>query len=162
LGKSVVADAGPLIAFGRIGRLDLLPQVLGEILVPNAVAAECLADPEKPGARAIREALRARLLIKTPDPSPAHPQFPVLDPGESAAIRLALKLSASILIDEKAGRSIATRLGLSVIGSAGVLLAAKKRGLIQSVRPILDAFTANGYHFSDDLIRAIVLRAGEL
>ena len=54
------------------------------------------------------------------------------------------------------------RLGLSVIGSAGVLLAAKKRGLIQFVRPILDAFGTNGYHFSDDLIRAIVLRAGEL
>ena len=162
MAKSVVADAGPLIAFGRIGKLDLLPQVLGEILVPNAVVAECLADPEKPGARAIREALRARLLIKTHNPFPVHPQFPVLDPGESAAIRLALKLSASVLIDEKAGRSIATKLGLSVIGSAGVLLAAKKRGLIQFVRPILDAFSTNGYHFSDDLIRAIVLRAGEL
>jgi predicted nucleic acid-binding protein len=91
----------------------------------------------------------------------AEPQFPVLDAGESAAIRLALKLSASVLIDEKMGRSIATKLGLSVIGSAGVLLAAKKRGLIESVRPILDAFSSNGYHFSDTLIQAIVLRAGE-
>lgn len=162
MAKSIVADAGPLIAFGRIGKLDLLPQVLGEILVPNAVAGECLGDAEKPGARAIREALRARLLIKTPDSSPAQPQFPVLDAGESAAIRLALKLSASVLIDEKTGRSIATKLGLSVIGSAGVLLVAKKRGLIGSVRPILDAFVSNGYHFSDALIRAIVLRAGEL
>lgn len=161
MAKSVVADAGPLIAFGRIGRLDLLPQTLGEILVPNAVAGECLADPEKPGAQAIREALRARLLIKTPDPSMAEPQFPVLDAGETAAILLALKLSASVLIDEKLGRSIAAKLGLSVIGSAGVLLAAKKRGLIDSVRPILDAFSSNGYHFPDALIRAIVLRAGE-
>jgi predicted nucleic acid-binding protein len=73
LAKSVVADAGPLIAFGRIGRLDLLPQTLGEILVPNAVAGECLADPEKPRAQAIREALSARLLIKIPDPSMAEP-----------------------------------------------------------------------------------------
>jgi predicted nucleic acid-binding protein len=48
------------------------------------------------------------------------------------------------------------------IGELDFLLAAKKLGLIQSVRPILDAFTANGYHFSDNLIRAIVLRAGEL
>lgn len=158
--KLVVADAGPLIAFGRIGRLELLPQTLGEVLVPNAVAGECLADPEKPGAQAIREALRVRLLIKTPDPS-AEPQFPALDAGESAAIRLALKLSASVLIDEKLGRSIAAKLGLSVIGSAGVLLAAKKRGLIDSVTPILNAFSSNGYHFSDTLIRAIVLRAGE-
>lgn len=161
MASPVIADAGPLIAFGRVGKLDLLPQVLGQILVPNSVAAECLADPEKPGARAIRLAFRARLLIKTPDPAPVQPPFPVLDGGESAAIRLALKLSASVLIDEKVGRSIATRLGLSVIGSAGVLLEAKKRGLIQSVRPILNSFSANGYHFSDALIQAIGLRAGE-
>jgi hypothetical protein len=161
LGKSVVADAGPLIAFGRIERLELLPQVLGEVLVPHAVCIECLADPDKPGAQAIRDALRARILIKTPDPTPILPPFPVLDAGESSAIRLALKLSALVLIDEKAGRKIATNLGLSVVGSAGVLLAAKRRGLIDSVRPILDSFAGNGYHFSDILIRAILTRADE-
>jgi predicted nucleic acid-binding protein len=161
LAKTVVADTGPLIAFGRIGKLDLLPQVLGEILVPNAVVAECLADLGKPGALAIREALRARLLTKSPDPSPAQEPFPVLDAGESAAIRLAVKLSASVLIDEKTGRAIATKLGLTVIGSGGVLLAAKKRGLIPTVKPILDAIAGNGYHFSDALIRAILSRASE-
>jgi predicted nucleic acid-binding protein len=67
LGESVVADAGPLIAFGRIQRLELLPQVLGEVLVPHAVAVECLADPEKPGARAICDAFQAQLLTETPD-----------------------------------------------------------------------------------------------
>ena len=159
--KTVVADAGPLIALGRIGKIDLLPRVLGQVLVPNSVVSECLADPGKPGALAIREALRARLLIKSPDPSPAQAPFPVLDAGESAAIRLALKLSASLLIDEKAGRSIATKLGLTVIGTGGVLLAAKKRRLIPAVKPILDAIASNGYHFSDALIRAILSRASE-
>ena len=161
MARTVVADAGPLIAFGRIGKIDLLSQVLGEVLVPNSVVSECLADPGKPGALAIREALRARLLIKSPDPSPAQPEFPILDAGESAAIRLALKLSVSVLIDEKAGRSIATQLGLIVIGTGGVLLAAKKRGLIPAVKPILDAIASNSYHFSDALIRAILSRAGE-
>jgi len=125
------------------------------------VLTECLADPDKPGARAIREGLKERLLVKIADPTPALPPFPVLDAGESAAIRLSLKLSASVLIDEKAGRKIATNLGLKVIGSAGVLLVAKKRGLIESVRSMLDAFTSNGYHFSDGLIRAVLIRAGE-
>lgn len=161
MAKTVVADTGPLMAFGRIGRLDLLPQVLGEVLAPSAVAAECLADLETPGAHAIREALRARVLIKCPDPSPAQQPYPVLAAGESAAIRMALKLSAAVLIDEKAGRAIATKLGLSLIGSGGVLLAAKKCGLIQTVQPILEAIAGNGYHFSGALIRAILSRAGE-
>ena len=161
MARSAVADAGPLIAFGRIQRLDLLPQVLGEVLVPHAVAVECLADPEKPGARNIRQAFHARLLNEVPDPDPALPPFPMLDEGESAAIRLALKLSASVLMDEKSGRKIAANLGLHVIGSAGVLVAAKKRGLVTSVRPLLEAIAGNGYHFSDALVRAILMRAGE-
>jgi len=161
LARTVVADTGPLIAFGRIEKLDLLPRVLGEVLVPASVAAECVVDMEKPGARAIRDALRARLLIRCPDPAPPQTPFPVLDAGESAAIRLALKLSAAVLIDERTGRTIAAKLGLGVIGSAGVLLAAKKHGLIQSIGPVLDSMAANGYHLSDTLVRAILFRAGE-
>jgi predicted nucleic acid-binding protein len=42
-----------------------------------------------------------------------------------------------------------------------VLLAAKKRGLIESVQPMLEAFAGNGYHFSDALAREILMRAGE-
>ncbi len=160
MARTAVADTGPLIAFGLIGKIDLLPVVLGQVLVPNSVVSECIADLEKPGALAIRAALRARLLIKSPDPS-AQADFPILDAGESAAIRLALKLSVSVLIDEKAGRSIATKLGLSVIGTGGVLLAAKKRRLIPAVKPILDAIAGNSYHFSDALIRAILSRASE-
>ena len=76
MGESVVADAGPLIAFGRIQRLELLPQVLGEVLVPHAVAVECLADREKPGARAICDAFQAQLLTETADPVPCDAQIP--------------------------------------------------------------------------------------
>jgi predicted nucleic acid-binding protein len=161
LARTVVADTGPLIAFGRIEKLDLLPQVLGEVLVPASVAAACVVDMEKPGARAIRDALHAKLLIRFPDPTPPQTPFPVLDTGESAAIRLALKFSAAVLIDEKTGRAIAAKLGLSVIGSGGVLLAAKKHGLIPSVQPVLGAIVANGYHLSEPLIPAILHRAGE-
>jgi predicted nucleic acid-binding protein len=150
----VVADAGPLIAFGRIERLELLPQILCEVLVPHAVAIECLSDSEKPAARAIRRAFEARLLREIPNPVPVLPPLPLLDGGESAAIRFALKLSASVLMDEKAGRKIATNLGLSVIGSAGVLLAAQKRGLIESVQSMLKRLAVNGYHFADALVRA--------
>jgi predicted nucleic acid-binding protein len=64
-------------------------------------------------------------------------------------------------MDDKSGRKIAANLGLHVIGSAGVLVAAKKRGLVTSVQPLLEASAGNGYHFSDALVRAILMRAGE-
>ncbi len=161
MARAVVADAGPLIAFGRIGRLDLLPGVLGEVLVPEAVLAECLVEPLRPGAVAIQSAVDQGILALAKDPDPTHPAFAVLGAGESTAIRLALKLSVPVLMDEKSGRKIAASLGVRVIGSAGVLLAAKERRLVDSVEPLLDSFRNSGYHLSDALVQAILVRAHE-
>jgi len=157
----VVADAGPLIAFGRIQRLDLLQKVLGTVLVPDTVAQECLADPLKPGARDIAAALTSGLLSRFPDPEASQHAFAVLDAGESAAIGLAVQRSIAVLIDERLGRRIAANQGVAVIGSAGVLIAAKRRGLVEAVAPIVDAFAATGYRFSEDIVRTILVRAGE-
>jgi predicted nucleic acid-binding protein len=157
----VVADAGPLIALGRIGRLDLLRPILGEVLAPEAVLAECLVEPLRPGALAIVDAVARGWLHRTPDPRPEEPPFAVLGVGESAAIRLARAAAVPVLMDDRAGRSVARNLGVAVIGSGGVLLAAKQRGLIDAVAPVLEALRANGYHLSTALVRAILDRAGE-
>lgn len=161
MGRVVVADAGPLIAFGRIGRLSLLPKVLGTVLVPEAVIGECLADARPPGAQAIGAALASQLLTRIGDPAPIRPRFATLGAGESVAIQLALELSVAILIDEKTGRRIAANLGLTSIGTVGVLIAAKERRYVDAVRPLLDALNAEGYHLSDALIRAALTRARE-
>ena len=100
----VGVDAGPLIAFGRILRLDLLQKVLGTVLVPDTVAQECLADSLKPGARDIADALTSGLLSRVPDPKASEQAFAVLDAGESAAIGLAVQRSIAVLIDERLGR----------------------------------------------------------
>ena len=63
----------------------------------------------------------------------------VLDRGESEAIVLAEELRCSaILMDEAAGRRIALRRGLVPLGTAGMLLRAKKAGFLREVRPLLD------------------------
>lgn len=62
-----------------------------------------------------------------------------LDPGEANAIVLAIELQATqLLIDERLGRTEAKRQGLRITGILGVLLAAKRQGLIPVVRPILE------------------------
>ncbi len=70
-------------------------------------------------------------------------------------------LISPIVLDEKLGRRVAANSGVAVIGSAGVLLAAKRHGLVEAVRPIIDAFTANGYGLSRELVHAVLVRAGE-
>jgi predicted nucleic acid-binding protein len=125
------------------------------------VAQECLADPRQPDVRAIDAGPNSGLLARVPDPETSERVFAVLDAGESAAIGLALQRSVAVLIDEELGRRIVANLGVTVIGIAGVLLAAKRRGLIEAVGPILDAFTANGHRFPAHLVRAVLVTAGE-
>ncbi len=82
--------------------------------------------------------------------------------GEREAIALALAISADfVVLDDLSGRRVATSLGLDVTGSAGLLLRANDLGLIQSVRPDLDAMMAAGLYISTRLYHEILEAAGE-
>jgi predicted nucleic acid-binding protein len=64
-------------------------------------------------------------------------------------------------MDERLGRAAGRRLGLSVTGSAGVLITAKERGLVSAVRPLLDGIRQRGYWLSDELVDAAARLAHE-
>jgi len=87
-----------------------------------------------------------------------------LDPGEAAVILLARELNADFaLIDERKARKIArTVYGLKVIGSAGILVEAKRQGLIDNVGSALQIMRDNGYRISDSIIDTALRKAGEL
>lgn len=160
MANSAVADAAPLIAFARLGMLAVLPQVLGEVVVPDTVAGECLA-PGLPGADSLAQAFAAGLLTRHADAGGARPAFPQLDAGETAAIHLAQQLSAAVLIDERLGRAVARRLGLTVIGSLGVLIAGKRLGLVASVGATIAQMRRDGYYVGEPLVAEALRLAGE-
>jgi hypothetical protein len=84
---------------------------------------------------------------------------PDLDPGEIAALALALERRvADVLIDEKAARVAAITFGLRVSGLLGILIEGKRRGLIQSVSPLLDALSTDAKFWIDPRLRERVLR----
>lgn len=161
--KLVIADSSPLIVFARSEMLEILRQVAGEVVVPQTVYDECTGDMGKPGARMIAEAYQAGLLTVHADSKivtpPAH--LPMLDKGEIAAIALALELGVPVLMDERLGRQAAAAQGVAVIGSAGILLAAKRKNLIGNLRPILQSWQELGYFLSPALITVVLQRAGE-
>lgn len=96
----VVADAGPLIALGRVDSLALLPALFAEVQVTETVLAECLARPDLSDAKRVAAALSAGWLIPCPDVLPAAGGR--LDPGESSAIARALEIGAGLLLDDRA------------------------------------------------------------
>jgi predicted nucleic acid-binding protein len=125
---TVVSDTSVLRYLSALRELDLLGRRFGEILVPSAVADEC-SHPSSP------EALRTCLhsppdwLRIEPAPLLEVPGLERLDPGESAAVRLALARNSDlVLIDERIGRQIALSAGLEVAGTLGLLADAAARG----------------------------------
>jgi len=86
-----------------------------------------------------------------------------LGPGEAEALVLAGEVHAdAILIDESAGRAAALRRGLTPLGVLGILLRAKQRGLIDSLRPLMDRLQNElGFFVSPELRSAVLEQAGE-
>lgn len=160
--KLIVADSSPLIAFARSDYLNLVRTVAGVIHVPSTVWQECVRDLSKPGAQKIQQAAANGIIICLDDPElPTSLEVAPIDAGEKAAIALALQQNCPILLDERLGRVVAHRYEISVIGSAGLLLAAKARGLIPAVGPILEQWISFGYRLSNDLVAEVLRRANE-
>jgi predicted nucleic acid-binding protein len=152
-----------LIGFARLNALPMLIQTLGSIVVPHSVVDECLGDTSRAGANVIQAAIADKTLPVHPDPVGTHVDqlTSTLGPGESAAIILALQLEAGLLIDDKCARSTAKRLNIKIIGSAGALLLAKKKGLIPAIMPTVRQLQHVGYYLSNDLIVEVAKLAGE-
>ena len=155
----IVSNSTPLIAFARIGELELLHHIVQHVLVPEAVWDEVTEAGDRPGAAEIRTAawveVRAVRVIP-PD------IISLLDRGEAAAIALAEELAADeLLLDERAARAIATARGLKIIGSAGLLVRAKQHGLIATVRPFLERMQIQGIRYSRRFVEEFLRQLGE-
>ncbi|HEV8241085.1 MAG TPA: DUF3368 domain-containing protein [Thermoanaerobaculia bacterium] len=146
-----VADASPLIAFDQIGKLDLLPQLFSKVVIPPAVAEEAFTGRTVPP------------WLRVIGPGSPLVIAASLGRGEQQAIALALKhAGAWIVLDDLAARRLAAREGLRVIGTVGLLLAAKSRGLIGATRPLLDILDARGFRLSAAIRSTALQAAGEI
>jgi predicted nucleic acid-binding protein len=158
----VLSDASPLIALSLIDRLDLLHLLLGPITITNVVQAEVVAGGNRPGQAAIAAGIKAKWIKVIVDEWP-EPKLADLDEGEASTLRAAIHhgLPCLVLIDERAGRSVAKEAGIAHTGTVGLILQAKKRGLIPSVRTLFEQLLAQDFRISAELIRVALAQAGE-
>jgi predicted nucleic acid-binding protein len=162
MSRIVVADAGPLIALARIGRIELLRLLYGDAVIPAAVMEELQLDSGRPGADALRAARNAGWLDVMTAPTDVYTLKQVLDPGEAEAILLAENIACRfLLIDERRGRAVARHRGIPVVGTAGLLLNAKRKGRLQAVAPELERLSQNGYRLAPELVEEIRRLADE-
>lgn len=151
---AVIADSSALIALNQVDQLPILESVFGRILIPPAVAREVAAslrvlpswiEVRSRAAAADQRVLAARLGL-----------------GETEVLCLGLETPDAVLIlDDGPARHLASQLGLRKLGTAAVVVEAKRAGTIQEVRPLLDAFLATGFRLSPKVYQEILRAAGE-
>jgi uncharacterized protein len=160
----VVSNTGPIIGLAKIGRVDLLKILAGEVLIPSYVHKE-LFGKIGPETSQIEQALKEFIRVvpaEISDPSVAG-VLDELDEGERQAIALAFLLGKDglLLMDDYAGRQAARKLQVSITGLVGLLLLAKGKGLIEHVGPLVAGLREAGYWFSDEVAEIARRLAGE-
>jgi predicted nucleic acid-binding protein len=160
----VLTDASPLIVLSRIGGLSWLKAIFGPVHVPLAVRKEVLTGKDKTGEPVIREAIGHKALIVLRRDWKL-PQFPFLGEGEAACIRAAVNLRPSgprlLLMDDRAGRTVAMEQGFKVAGTAAVIAMAKRQALIPSATAVFEQLLQMDFRLSAEVIRAALEAAGE-
>ncbi len=153
----VVADTSPPLHLGRIGKLDLLPAVVGRVIIPRTVWGELVQPGTRPDVVAAMQAADWIEIVEDPVDLDLG-----LDPGETAAILLAERLRAdALLIDERRGRAVAATPGISVIGTLGIVAGARRAGALQRAAPVVAELRADGFWLSDALVAEFLRGLGE-
>jgi predicted nucleic acid-binding protein len=150
--SEIVTNTSPLLAIiAATGGLDILHGLYARVVVPREVQDEILTVGITAfGVAAFQQAdwldIQERLAITSPILASS------LDRGEAAVIQLAQELGIqTVCIDETVGRRIARLSGLAVTGSLGVLVRAKREGLLDSVTFAIDRMRIRGIWISDEL-----------
>ena len=148
--RTLIADASCLILFDKIGALPVLKGTLKQVITTDKVITEFGQSPEwvtvvSAYDISVYEKLRKRF-----------------GTGESSCIALAQRATNPLLIiDDRKARSIAENIGIECVGSLGVLLLAKREGVIDQVKPILTRIDETNFHLTQSLIDRVLQLAGE-
>ena len=150
--KTIISDTSCFIILTNIDELELLHKVYGEIVTTIDIATE------------YGEVLPAWVqIVKVEDKYRQQLLEMQIDKGESSAIALALETpNSTIILDDYKARKIAAKLGLTFTGTIGVIIKAKLKGIIPSIKPLLEKIKLTDFRLTEDIEVEALKEANEL
>ena len=161
MGSVWVVNASPLISLGRVGRIDLLPQLCDQMIIPEGVAREIEEGPPDDPARLWMHERGSQFVG---EPAAIEPIIGTWDlgPGESQVLSLCLRTPGrEAILDDRSARRCATALGIPLRGTFAVIVLAKHRALLPAARPILEELMARGLRAHAAVFADALRLAGE-
>ncbi len=160
--RPVVCDTTVLLYLGRIDQINLLSALFAPVYIPEPVLLELdmgrLLRRDTVDPRDFTWAILVSVPQDTIDALPPHR----LGAGEQAVIAYAHAHQNYVAgLDDLQARRLAEALGLTPVGTLGILLRAKQAGLIPAVHPLVDAVIAQGFHLTPDLYQNVLRLANE-
>jgi len=156
--EKTVVNASPLILLCKSNLESLLPKLFKEIVVPEAVWNEISIG----GDVASQKIENADWLVKKSIEIPDEILIWNLGDGESEVLSFALSnQDLRAMVDDRAARRCAKTLGIQTLGTGGMIILAKQRGLIESVGESLKKLQDAGLWLSDEIVELLKHQAGE-
>ena len=158
--RKIISNTTPILSLLKIDKLELLKELYGVVIIPFAVYLEIEEGKEKPFYQDLTLLDWVEIQkIKNPN---SREDLIDLDDGEAEVLILAKETNADLVIlDEILGRRYAKQFDINVTGTIGLLIKAKEKGLISSLKNLLSEFVEKGTWLNPKLISKALKMANE-
>jgi uncharacterized protein len=158
----LICNTSVMQSLYQLGLLKVLPALASAVSVPGAVCSE-LAAGRALGADVPDPSALGWATTRSPQARPTLPHSTSLGAGERDVLWLAIETANSVaVLDDRDARRVAWELGISLTGTVGLLVDAKRQSLISTVAPLLDELELHNFHMSARIRNAILKAAREL
>ncbi len=149
--KKIIADTSCLIILSKIGELDLLNKLYGEIITTKEIAEEFgYPLPNWFLVMNVTDKYKQKILELQ------------IDKGESSVIALALEIqNCTLIIDDFKARKIAHNLGITYTGTLGIIIKAKLNQRISSIKPYLEKIKNTNFRITSEIENQALYEADE-
>ncbi len=152
-----VSNTSPLVLLDKAGYLWILGKLFKKVIIPPAVDVEWL----RPGGYVVPQWLSVATLSQDALTT-AKDLSQKIDKGEAEAMALFSSIKADwLLLDDLNGRRIAKAMGLPVVGTLGILITAKRKGIIPEITAVLEILKQHRFYVSDEILQKALILANE-